>query len=231
MKKNLLSLTLVMCLLFISGMTVHAEEEATKPTIEERFAQRMDEQTQKRLTLVEEKTASFEERKATAQEGQTKKLALINLYAPEMYDAYLDAFADHVTVHEQLFQAHKSLRLEASEMTATGLSNLKDTLLPMVEDGTMTGKEMGQELRAYLQEQKTYLSSVKDQYKAEIEAINTENETNKELAKSLKSDLRLAIEAEDVDTANALITELYDYLLAHTQYDYEKLEVLEAVEF
>ena len=230
MKKNILSLALALSLLLVAGITANAEE-TSELNPEERFNERVEEGQQQRENLLVERAAEFEEKKLAAKERQEKKLELINHYAEDMVDLYVEAFEGHITVHELLFEEHKSLRVQAREITEAGVIALKETLKPQVEDGTLTIKEMRTAIKAYLEGQKTYFSVIRDQYQADIEGLKADNEANKEIVVGLRSDLRAAIEADDQDTAEAIIIELYDYLLLHTQFDYDKLEILEAVEF
>ncbi len=230
MKKTILSLALAISILLVAGITANAEER-TELNPEKRFSQRFEERQQKRENLLAERAADLEEKKLAAKERQKKKLELINHYAEDMVGSYVEAFEGHVTVHELLFEEHKSLRLEAHEITQAGVIELKETLKPQVEADTLTIKQMRAKIKTYLEGQKTNFSVIREQYQADIEGLNAENKANKEMASGLRLDLRAAIEADDQAESKAIISELYNHLLQHIQYDYDKLEILEKVEF
>ncbi len=160
------------------------------------------------------------------------KKEVVVAYAPELIEAYDLAWGgDHVDIHEDLFNERMSLRQERYDIFVAGLIEVKEALFPLAEAGEMTYKEVGQAFKAYKEEQRAYFTAITDAAKAEIEILDAANEVNKEIVEGLKAELRAAVEAEDYDTANDIVTELLDYLETHVDYDVAKLVVLEAIEF
>lgn len=230
MKKIILSLALALTVLFITAPSANAEERPTADP-EARFEAHIEKMTEMHETRLAEATTTFEERKAEKEEGIAFKLELVAEYAPEIYDIYEASFGEHITVHESLFAEHIDLRVEGFDLMVDGLYALKDELFPLAEAGEMTYKEVGEAFKAFKEEQRAYYAEVKDAYKADIADLEAANEANKVIVEELKAELRLAVEAGDVETANAIITELYDYLVAHVAFDNAKLVILEEVEF
>ncbi len=230
MRKMILNLAIVMTVLFVGGINANAEERI-KIDPDARFDARVESMMQKHDEKLAEKTAAYEERKAKALEGQTMKLGLVEAYAPDLYEMYVTAFGDHTSLHEALFSERVSIQNKTFNKAMDGLASLREALYPEVEAGTMTYKELYTALKAYMNEQKILRQAQHIAYQEAISELKSENEFNQEAVKVLKADLRTAISAEDYDSANTLITELYDYLILHTQYDEAKLEVLLSIEY
>ena len=230
MKKIILSIAMVLTVLFLGGMNTNAEvRNPIDP--EEGCNERIELMTEKHDAFLEEKKATFQSKRADALVRQSKKLALVNRYAPELYQPYMDAFSDHTTVHEALHATHVSLREEAFNATMEKLIALKEELYPLVQAGTMTYREVGAELRLYLEEQRATHRAIREAYAQEISDLNAQNDVNKAMVDALKAGLRGAIEAKDIASANDIIKESYDYLLGHIQYDNDKLDILNNISF
>ena len=230
MMKKLLSLALVLtALLSISIVTNAEEREPVDPEV--RFEEHINSMTDKYNENIATKIASYEENMAKKLDNITKKKEIVALYAPELINTYDTSYDAHLDIHASLFNEHLTLREESFDLFLNGLIDLKDELFPLAEAGEMTYKDVGEAFKSYREEQRAYTTSVMDAYKASIADLDDANETNKAVVEGLKVNLRAAVESEDLDAANAIITELHDYLVQHVAYDNAKLAILETVEF
>lgn len=230
MKKILLTAALALSIFFIPGITTNAEE-TLRMTPDERFDAHIEAMTKRHENIVAEKQAEQDEHLALALEYQAIKLEIVDLYAPEMYELYAEGFTEHNSTHETLFATRMALRDTSFELLVEGMTSVKDDVFAQAEAGEITYKEASEAIQVYKQDQIAYDQSVVEQYLADIEDLVAQNEANKEIAEGLKEDLRAAVEAEDFEAANRLITELYDYLILHIEFDYAKLAIMEAIEF
>lgn len=243
MKKTLLTLAFVFAAFFALTINTNAEEiepataaevpapERERIDPEVKFQEHVDNMTANHEANIEQATANYEENLATALERIAFKKDLVAEFASEMSGLYEIAWDDHIAVHELLFNIRMDIRETAFTNYLDGLIELKEELFPVAETGEMTYKEVFESLRTYSEETKAANEVIREEAQSRIDELDAAWEVNKEIVDGLKAELRAAIEAEDVDTANAIIVELYDYLVLHVQYDNDKLVVLESVEF
>jgi len=127
---------------------------------------------------LEARTLSYVERTAKGLEYSTKKLEIVNEFAPDLLAEYEVAFEAHSTFHELLYNTlyghQESYTIET--MTA-------------IEAELMTPREAAISLREYLVERREGYKALKDAYRAEIEPLDETNEANKLMSKNLEKSL------------------------------------------
>lgn len=238
MKKRIFTLALT---LFLGFNTINANAaEVTSPeegqvpqkefsidVFEEKFDAKMEERQEAINQRAAERAAEFDAKVADAQERSALHMNIVQEYTPELvidFEAVADA---HQLVHQALFDQHLRIRTEFQEETNAGLEALKIELFAALEDGSMTGMEVRQAFKTYFEERRQEAIANKDAYLADIQALNAENDANRELAKALKAELRTALENEESETIASILYQLLDLANAHVEYDYAKLAILE----
>ncbi len=238
MKRRIFTLALTLLLGFntinANAAEITPSEEGQVPqkefsidVFEEKFDAKMEERQEVINQRAAERAAEFDAKVADVQERSALHMDIVEEYTPELvmdFEAVADA---HQIVHQSLFDQHLRIRTEFQEETNAGLEALKADLFAALEDGSMTGMEVRQAFKAYLEERRQEATSIKDAYLADIEALNAENDANRELAKGLKAELRTALENEDSETIVSILYQLLDLANAHVEYDYAKLAILE----
>lgn len=227
MKKLVLSLSLALSLFLVIGISTNAEEDSALDP-KGRFDARVEQLKENHEANITERKANYAAKKAAAEEAQTFKLDIISTYAPELYEQYEVAFEEHMSVHEELHETNISLREEAFDATMEGLEALKDEQFELVDSGDITYRDASEHLRQYLNDQRNYYKSIREQYRTDIAELVAQNEADRVIRQGLKADLRIAITSGDSERAGEIIETLYDHLLRHSQFDKDKLAFLKS---
>ncbi|MDF1617371.1 hypothetical protein [Petrocella sp. FN5] len=187
------------------------------------FFEKREENQVRRLDKV---TKRWEERLEKREAVMARHLEIIKLYAPELLEDYEVAFEDHKAVHRDSMEVRTAIAKDYMDETKAGLEELKAEIEEKIEAEEITTKEAKEMIKTYMLERREGFKTLFDTY---LEAIAEEKEAYevlKDEAEALKIELRAAIEAEDADRCNELLTELYDYLLLHIEFDQLKLDTL-----
>ena len=218
MKKLLATLLTLTILVSSAAITVSAE---SAPQEGSRSAQRVP------ITeRIEEKRSEFIEGSLGREERQAKMLDIIILYAPDYYDAYVEAFDEHNALHDALFEAHVAKAEENFEAAQAALDAYKDELWAQFKNGEVTLKEMREALKVFGQELRAEFEAEREAVRLAAEAWLEENGNDKEEIEALRAALKDAIENEDQEAAYPLIVESYEHQLVHIEFDVFKLSLL-----
>jgi len=155
-----------------------------------------------------------------------RHLEVIELYAPELLEDYEAAFEEHKLIHTELMETRTAIAKDYMDETNDGLEVLKAEIEEKLEAEEITTNEAREMIRTYMLERRDGFKTLFDAYLEAIADEKADYEALKEEADALKVELRAAIEAEDADRCNELLTKLYDYLLAHIEFDQFKLDTL-----
>ncbi|PKM52104.1 MAG: hypothetical protein CVV02_03700 [Firmicutes bacterium HGW-Firmicutes-7] len=228
MKKLLIVLAMV--LMFSSTMVINAAERTTpNPTPEDRSNGFLSELEEKQDARFDEAQTKWTRRQTERQTRNDKYLEIVAQFSPDLLSSYEAAFDTHDALHAELFTTRTRIRTTYSDETKAALEVLKSDLFAQATAGEITWKEARESLKTFLKDSKTAFTTLTDAYKAAILDENSEWEAKVVEIKALHQELRAAIEAEDTDSASAIIDELYDYLLQHIEFDQFKLDTMNAI--
>ncbi|PKM56333.1 MAG: hypothetical protein CVV00_00100 [Firmicutes bacterium HGW-Firmicutes-5] len=203
------------------GETVKSKEKAT-PRYDNFFEKREENQVRRLDQAAVRWEARLEKREAVI----TRHLEVIQLYAPELLADYEAAFEEHNAIHTELMETRTAIAKDYMDETNVGLEALKAEIEEKLDAETITTQEAREMIRTYMLERKEGFKALFDDFQEAIAEEKAAYEILKAEADVLKTELRAAIEAEDADLCNTLLTQLYDYLLAHIEFDQFKLDTL-----
>lgn len=220
---------MMLVFMFSTTMVVSAKEGVTKPDPEEKFNAFITELEQKQTAKFEEANANWTEHQAKRQDRNDSFLEIVAQYAPELSTDFDVAFAQHDTLHANLFNSRTAIKTTFAQETITGLTALQSELYAQAQAGEITWKEARQGLKSYLTERKEDFTASKDAFKTTIAPAVADWDTKVVEIKALHQELKAAIADEDTETADDVINKLYDYLLQHIAFDQLKLDTLDLV--
>lgn len=234
--KNKKGFILLMLLLTFALATTSAYAGETDDTsnrgpmslelFESKIDERIESYTERAEEFLIERTSNFQERSSKANDSYEFRLNVVTDYAPDLIEAFDQAFNGHLEVHQLLFETSYSLHEDYHGETLAGMGSLKVEVLTAIEEGSMTYREASDVLKEYLQGRREEYIELRSQYQDEITYLNEENDETKEIVAQLKAELRTAVQEEDYDTCETIIAELIEYANIHTEYDYAKLDIL-----
>lgn len=203
------------------GESIKNKENATARY--DNFFEKREENQARRL---DQATTRWENRLEKREAVMARHLEVIKLYAPELLEDYEVAFEEHESVHTDLMEARTAIAKDYMDETNVGLETLKAEIEEKLEAEEITTKEAREMIRTYMLERKEGFKALFDAFQEAIAEEKAAYEIIKAEADALKTELRAAIEAEDADLCNTLLTQLYDYLLLHIEFDQFKLDTL-----
>lgn len=203
------------------GEAVKNKENATA-----RYDNFFEKREENQVRRLDQAATRWEERLEKREAVITRHLEVIKLYAPELLADYEAAFVDHEVVHKDLMETRTAIAEDYMDETNVGLEALKAEIEEKLEAETITTQEAREMIRTYMLERRDGFKTLFDAYHEAIAEEKEAYEILKADADALKVELRAAIEAEDADRCNELLTELYDYLLEHIAFDEFKLTTL-----
>ena len=220
-------LVATLLLVIVFAISVNAEEpEISDDKGQSRFVAAREEMLAQREAKAEEREATAEARAVKVQERKEVLLSTVEAYSPDMTDDFESAFTDHGAVHEAL-QAIKTSAVEAFRSdTQEEIIVLKEALQEGYNEGNITKEEFRIGLKEFKETVKVTAVEERDAFKASIEDLLVAEKEAKEVRTSLRTALKVAVEANDSEAAVDALEGLYDNFLDHIQFDYDKLEAL-----
>jgi len=244
MKKGFISL-LILMMMTLGTLSVSAadNDETSKaditqkpkrePMNHETFIEKTDERMANFDTkindILEGRVSAHEEAIVKADARHENQLARVTEIAPDLVDDLNAAYEEHKQVHDLLFTENYNSHVDYHAETMAGLYDLQDQVIAQVEAETMTYKEAASTLSEYVKTRKEEYKALKEAYLAEIDPLKVENEANKAAANEVKTQLKAAYDAGDLELVHDLMVELLDYSQKHLDFDfdYAKLAILE----
>lgn len=224
MKKlsRVFALTLTL-LVMVTSVSAYADETMTP---EERFYEKTEqflEKRDERIARVEERFTELEEKRF---ERQSRSLDIVTRFAPDMFEAYEIGFENHNELHELLFETHKAVRENMFDEAMEEMEALKDDLFEKAEAGEMTYREVREQLIEAHKANRMEFEAFRLEIDEALAEVRAEEEVDREERIELKEQLITAIRAQNNESAEEIIIELYDYLLSHIEFDQYKLDVI-----
>jgi len=233
MKKLAFMLVVVLVIGIVGASFAYAEdielEKISDP--DERFELFLDRFEQKHIdniTRIEERYDEFVEFSVKSKE---RTLKVVGRNYEEMSENFTLVLEEHSMVHASLSNLHISLRTDFYNSTVTEVTELFNELKIDLEAGTITYKELLDELKAYtkgkVDEHKEIIENYREAISEEVENDQIRREQMKECVEVLK----VALKAKDIELIQETLDRMYELRILHNEIDQYKLSVLESITF
>lgn len=156
--------------------------------------------------------------KAPQQNGEVL-LEIVATHAPDLLPGFEAAFADHKAVHESL----EVILTQKFTENLMAQQAFVSEIIGKLQSGEIDRKTAKQMLEAKRLEVKTNREAIKGEMEALKASFNLSQEANKALMNTLNEAIAAANEPLILETLN----QIYTNLLAHIQFDYAKLSMMQ----
>lgn len=230
MKKHIVfGITLAVVLIFCSTLVFAADADTERVlNPEEAFARFLDSWNAK----FEERSATVNEKYNTmlqrVMERNAKTSEIVSIWYPEMLSEFESLQNEHSVLHHSIFDLKTLMKNTFHEESLTQLTQLHASLMVNYQEGTMTYKEIIEEMKKFREERVTQFKEMIDAYRETIEPAVASNEILKGQIKENLSALKSAIEASEEEAVRLAIRNIFNLLAEHNLFDEYKLTVLES---